>query len=296
MVRIMNELKLFNLYLEQGFKLIKCKGYNSECNPYTKGTTAEEKLKAYDTAKQPIDRGYTKEDFTGVSPEEATLWLKYGGWLGCLIPKGYIALDVVDFRNEYFESICRQLGIDPSIHKTPNGKFYLFQLKHDLKAATQVHTKSGIELTYRVGGKNYIILAPVPSREWELLLPLNELPGLPTAFYPYDRRDKNDVLICLSWELGDAWRDGLLDEWVDIDATYIGLLIDCYFSEYKIHDAFKIMYLEDYDADWTHYHYRRIKERLQGGDTEIWAGRFLREIRNDGLKKIEMFTELLLRA
>jgi len=295
MERNINELKpeeLFNLYLEQGCKLLRCKGYIPALNPHIK-TDAQ---KAYDTAKVAIDKDYTKEDFAGVSPEEATRWLKQGGWVGCRIPEEIIALDVDqdDFKNEYLESICAQFGIAPSIHKTPNGKHYLFQLKDDLPAATGVRTKCGTKVTYRVGGKSYLNLTPVPFREWELWQPLQELPVLPPAFYPYDRHDKTDILNCLSWKVGDARRNGLLDGWEDIDAAYMGLLFDCGISKRQIHDAFKIVFLTDYDEDWTLYHHRRTEERLKAGDPVIGAGSFIQKVKDSKLKEVEMFTKQLL--
>jgi hypothetical protein len=150
--------RIFKWYVEQGFRAIRCKGYHSKYN----------KEKDYKTAKEPIDGRFTDNDFKGIPVEDAEKWCHDGGWMGWLIPKGYIAIDVEgDYKVSLVEDICQILGLKPLVHVTKNGKHFLFKSEDDLSGASSIFTACGLEVTYRVGGKNYLILAPVDGRRWE---------------------------------------------------------------------------------------------------------------------------------
>ena len=81
-----SDKSLFNDYLTERFKALRCKGYHPRFNP----------KKDYKTAKEAIDNGFTKDDFSGLSLKEIEVWEKTGGWIGWVIPKGYIAIDAED--------------------------------------------------------------------------------------------------------------------------------------------------------------------------------------------------------
>ena len=286
-------VELVRLYLEEGFKLMKCIGENPRLNRFIK-TDAK---KAYKTAMIPLVKNFTNADFEGINAGEAVQWIEQKGYIGCVIPRGNILLGLNNdyFKIAYLESICAKLGIDPSIHNIASGKQYLFKLSKDLPAFPKVYTKSGIKVTYKVGGKGFIMLTPSQSKsDWELWQPLQELPELPEAFYPYDKRDKYDVLNCLSWEVGDAWRNGLLDTLNDIFAEYMSLLIECYISPEKIHEAFKMTLLDYYDKDITQENYRKAEEKMRSGEPVIRAGSFIHQVTKAGLTKVAKFAKELL--
>lgn len=155
------EITLNKQYIAHGFKALHCKGMNPKYNP----------LLDYDTAKQAIDSGFTKKDFSGLTLPEIVAWEKTGGWVGWVIPKSYIAIDVEDGVSiDYIKALCRTLNIKPPVHNSNKGKHFFFKLTQKLSAASKVVTKSGLKVTYRIGGKNYLILAPTNGRSWEVTL------------------------------------------------------------------------------------------------------------------------------
>src|SRR4030042_2315475 len=147
----MKELKqnfnksIYQQYLSEGFKAIRCKGYNTEYNPE----------KNYNIAKHAIDIGFTRDHFSGLKLLEIEAWEKTGGWLGWLIPKGYIAIDVENKESiEFIKSLCMKLNITPPEHNSNKGKHFFFKLPRNLSASSGVFTKCGLKVTHRIGGKN----------------------------------------------------------------------------------------------------------------------------------------------
>lgn len=279
----MTEHSLFNTYLSEGFKPLRCKGYNPHYNP----------KKDYKIAKQAIDEGFTKDDFSGLSLEEIEAWEKTGGWIGWVIPKGYIALDVEDKEScIYLESILK----DPAKHNTNRGKHYLCKTNGKLSASSEVYTKAGIKVTYRVGGKNYLILAPINNRSWEPWKFLKDLPELPKELFPYNQKDINDVLNVLSWGLGDVYRKGLFHGYDDIDTSFMAFLIDCELTEEQIHRAFRLVFLSAYDERRTQMMYDRAKAKLSSGDAIRGTGTFIQRLKELDMREIQNFAKQIQRA
>jgi hypothetical protein len=275
---------LFNTYLEEGFKAIKCKGYHPKYNPN----------KDYKIAKIPCIKGFTKENYISPTMQEVNEWVERGGWIGWLIPKGFIALDVEDKENiGYLESICHEKGIKPAIHLTKNGKHYLFKLDKKLSASSEVNTKAGIEVTYRIGGENYLILAPIDKRRWENLTPLKKLPELPIDFHPCDRKNIDDLLHVLSWQVGCQRRNGALNGWEDMDTSFMSLLIECGLTLDQIQESFELMFLDEYDEKGTEYMYQNNLDRRQSGEPIRGTGSFIGKIREHGLTAIETLVKSL---
>lgn len=271
---------LFRRYRKQGFKPVRCKGFHVHYNHEND----------YQIAKEPVDAGFTKEDYKWPNEKELLKWIKQGGWAGWLIPEGYIALDLEDKDSiKSIESYFKSKNLEPGVHNTNRGKFYFFKLNDKLTASSTVYTRCGLEVTYRVGGKNYVILAPINNRDWESWRPFNDLPELPSDFYPYSPDSIDEVLHCLSWQVGVCQRKGLLQGFEDIDLSYIAFLIECGLTLDQIHEAFQLVFLSDYEHDRTEYIYQRTKEKLTNGEIVRGTGSFLQQIKSLNLKLIERF-------
>ena len=191
-------------YYEYGFKAIRCKGYDKKYNPEND----------YKTSKEPVDSGFTNDDFSGLTLLEIESWEKAGGWIGWLIPKGLIILDVENSETiSYIKSLCNKLKIITPQHKTNSGKHFFFRTNKQLTGASEVFTKSGVTVTYRMGGKNYLILSPTNNRSWETALS-DKLPELPSELFPCDHKNPDELLNVLSWQIGSAYRNKLLHGYV----------------------------------------------------------------------------------
>jgi hypothetical protein len=148
-------------YITFGFKALRCKGFNPSYNSQ----------KDYKTAKEAIDTGYTDSNFQGLSLPEVEAWEKTGGWVGWVVPRGYIAIDVEDPESiSYLKSLFHSKGIIPPEHNTNKGKHFIFRTDKHLPGSQKIFLKCGLEVTYRVGGKNYLILSPTNGRTWEVPL------------------------------------------------------------------------------------------------------------------------------
>jgi hypothetical protein len=275
-----NEQPNYETYIQEGFKPVLCKGYHKKYNP-----TGD-----YRTAKEPIEKGYQKPEFQGKSLEELDKWLAAGGWVGCVIPPGYMAIDCEDREGLiYSKSVYRSAGIEPAMAITNNGEQHLFKCSGSYPAATAVFTKSGLKVTYRIGGKNYLILPPINGRTWGIWKPISELPELPDALRPYDPRCADDILNCLSWHIGECRRNGSLNGYEDVDCAYMALLISHGLSTDRIHDAFKLAFPADYDRDRTESICVRTRERMAAQDHLIGPGSLIYKAKELELKQLLKF-------
>jgi hypothetical protein len=116
-----NGKDLYSNYLNEGFKPLRCAGYNPEFN------REKDTGKKYRRAKEAIDKGFTKDNYKGLTISEIESWEKTGGWIGWAIPKGFIAIDVEDTASiRFIEDLCKQKNITLSVHITNNGKHFFF--------------------------------------------------------------------------------------------------------------------------------------------------------------------------
>ena len=271
-------------YQASGFKPLFCKGYHPKFNP----------TKNYKTAKEAVSFGFTLPGYQPPPLKEIQDWEKAGGWPGWVIPKKVIVLDVEEAGDiAQVKDICQARSLEPGIHQTNNGLHFLLLTDLELPAASTLFTKCGIKVTYRVGGKNYLILAPTNGRKWGLWKPLEDLPTLPNEFLPYDRKNVNDVLNCLSWQVGKAYRQSYLSGYEDLDAAFMALLIDCKSSKEQIHRAFQTTFGPEYDERQTEMMYERTRARMNNGDPILGAGTFLQRVKDQGLDEVGRFAREL---
>ena len=274
----------YNEYLSSGFIPLLCKGYHPKYN----------QCRIYDTAKQPAFDGWNSPEYIPPSLEKIEQWEREGGWTGWKIPEGVIALDVEDPEDiSFLLDICRKEGVEPSKHRTNNGFHFLFHTDRELSASSKVFVRVGLEVTYRIGGKNQLILAPTNGRSWEVWKPQNELPKLPEKLLPYDRKNPGHVLNCLSRQVGKAYRNSSLSGYEDLDFGFMGLLISCKVSLHEIEWAFAIIFGSDYDGRRTTLLYEKTRQKMENGEPAIGAGTFLQRVKERGLTMVERFAREL---
>lgn len=136
-------------------KLIPLKGMSS------KNKVAGTEGKRYSEAKKPSETGWNLPDYKGLSSDEAWNWeILYGGWIGMVIPSGFIVVDIDD-RGEagLLNDILKGQGLKYHYIATPNGGQFIFLdtgrvEKQNVKAFTPL----GFLADYRLPNKGYIVL------------------------------------------------------------------------------------------------------------------------------------------
>ena len=169
-------IPLYETYIANGFKALKCAGYHPSLNQES------DPGKKYKRAKTPITTGYTVQDYNSLTVPECEQWQAAGGWIGWVIPPGFVVLDIDndkwEERLDAVKAICIKHGLFPPIHKTNKGVHVFFKTSVNIPGDSKGTTKAGFKVTYRAGGKNLLILAPENNRTWEI--PLNgSLPEIP---------------------------------------------------------------------------------------------------------------------
>lgn len=281
---------LYEMYLKSGFKALKCAGYHPSQN---KESDLEKK---YKRAKEPITRGFTDLNYKGLTLKECEEWESKGGWIGWLIPRGMIVLDIdKEGWQERFASVmetCRKYALNPPIHKTNNGVHVFFKTATAIPGADNAYTKAGIKVTYRAGGKNQLILAPVNGRTWGVTLNGN-LPDIPVELTPYDLKNREDALNVLAVKLGEAIREGTLSGYEDIDLAFMSFLIGAGIAEGRALQVFEKVYQADYNERLTYQMYQRAESRIKNGEQVRGAGSFIYALKEKGLTEHERLAQCI---
>lgn len=274
------DLPTYKDYLSEGFIPLLCKGYHPKYNS----------KRDYKTAKKPILKGWNRPDYVPPTLKKIKDWEKTGGWIGWKIPQGQIFPDVEDQDDIiHVRTVCGERGIEPGIHKTNIGFHFAFRTNLQLPASSKVFTRCGAKVTYRVGGKNYLILSPTNGRTWESWKTYENLPEFPNEFLEYDRKNIDEVLACLSWEVRRAYREGHFSGYEDLDAAFMAFLITSKLTEEQVHRAFGITFGPDYDQRQTSLMYERTRTRIKNGDRILGGGTFMQRVKEHGLKEIGRF-------
>ncbi|MEN6373682.1 MAG: hypothetical protein ABFD75_02735 [Smithella sp.] len=266
-------------YLSFGFKAILLKGYNQKYN----------KKGDYKTAKQPVTTKFTSPDYKGLSLPEIEEAKKQGFWIGWLVPEGYIVIDSekADVIN-ILDNLARQLNC--SIQKTNRGKQYTLRCdKKDIPGSSEQFCAGGIPVTYRVAGKNYVIMPPTNNRTWERWTSPDKLSQLPELLLPYDPKNQQHIALCLAWSVGEAYREGSLVGWEDIDAAFMAYLFERNFSINLIHQCFRLVFADAYDPKRTEEMYMRVKTLKENKKRILGSRSFVKKIKDLKLAKIKRF-------
>lgn len=147
-------VNLAELFPNADLKIIKLFGY-SHLNRET------DEKKRYNLAKRPVMRGWNKKP--GLNARDINNWLNNQGWIGLLIPKGYIVVDI-DNENEgelIFKALLQENYKFHGI-KTINGYQFIFKSSGTISVqGVKVLMAGGFLGDYRLDGKGQIVL---PSR------------------------------------------------------------------------------------------------------------------------------------
>jgi hypothetical protein len=246
----------YEKYTEAGFKALKCRGYNPECK------VTNDNLR--NNAKIPYTHGFQKESFRGTSLEECNIWMKKKGWIGWVVPKNYIVLDVDKDPNHIaqIDSLIEQRGIDVPVHNTTNGKHYIFAVEKEYSANTAALLRLGFNVTYRIGGKSQLILAPMePERNWENIEALKNPAEIDEFLTPLNLKDRVQLIEAINIQLEYYYSKSILSG-VDLDFSYTGFLVDeVGVTQEEFIKLFSYLFGADFDEDQTELMYVRAKEK-----------------------------------
>jgi len=266
-------------YLKIGFKAIKLRGYNNRANPSG----------YYKTAKQSVTKKFTASDYSGMSLSEIEEAKKQGHWIGWLVPEGYI---VIDSENQAVIAVLDAMAKNDgcSVQKTRHGKQYLFYCdEKSIPASSEYFCEGGFPVTPRVAGKNYVIMPDTDDRYWEQWTEAEKLPHLPDILLPHDSGNQEQITLCLAWTVGEAYREGNLAGWEDIDAAFMAYLFERDFDIEFIHKCFNHVFTEKYDRKRTDDMYGRIKGLKLNGKKALGSGSFIKKIKDLKIEKIRSF-------
>ncbi len=168
---------LIDYFGAKNCKIIKLRGYYNNEN--------------YNVAKN----SYGKWEPT--SENEASYWIKAKGWLGLVIPDGYILVDVDNFKvgKKLYKAMKKNhrnfIGI-----RTPNGYHFIF--KDSKKVETQTThtlTTGGFVIDYKLAKKGYIVLPTenTENRKVKYIPDVRDLDYMPDIFLPVRQAKEEDA-------------------------------------------------------------------------------------------------------
>lgn len=171
--------KLLDLFPQA--KLIRLKGYSNGNTDYAKAKTPTDKWK----------------DAPGLSREEAKACLDQNGWLGVVIPEGYILIDVDNKQTgrAIHEAVSGKLQCI-SI-ETPNGSQFFFKDTGKVeRQRAKMLTVGGLVVDYRTANNGYIVL-PTENTEYRKVVYENDgnLDDMPLMFIPARGVNENDATL-----------------------------------------------------------------------------------------------------
>lgn len=136
----------------------------------------------YDEAKKPKGKWKNSKSLTN---DEIISWLDKGGWIGVIIPKGRILIDVDDsLDGEILKDLLEGENVDHHCIKTPNGYQFIFKCEAEetkqIKQVSKYVNRLGLVTDTRTSEAGYIVW-PTENTENRFLVTqsvgkLDELP------------------------------------------------------------------------------------------------------------------------
>lgn len=259
---------LYQKYTSNSYRIIFSTGYSTK-NEFRDLRDAM----AYAAAKKPVGAAWQKAENRTIA--QCRDWLSQEGWLAVVMPDQLIAVDVDGhpLKQQQYAAINKQHEKGCGVHQTTNGKHYVYLLPRDqverdkIKAASAVLTKCGLILTYRVGGKSNIIVAPTPGRAWESFKNNDELCEIPAEFRPLNTSDIKEIERALTFQLHQAYVNNQIQGNEHIDMMFMGAIVKkLNFNFERVEMLFQSIYKHDYNEHQTKANYERAKslEQAQG--------------------------------
>lgn len=163
--------EILRQYTDRGWQMVLCKGYHPAYNAQ----------RVYSTGKQPQANGWPNLRPTLA---EGIAWWALGGWIGVRVPAGIVALDIDTDEGRTW--VQANLKKEWTVSQTKNGYHLLFKAPEVEISGSTHSVQAGFKVTFRAAGKNQILVAPTPDRQW--LGPIaDEPPELPEALRPIPR-------------------------------------------------------------------------------------------------------------
>lgn len=159
-----------------GAKIIKLRGFTRKNMDYTK-------------AKMPPG-GYKWKQEANFPEEDITKWLKQNGWIGAVIPKDRIIVDIDDSEQG---SLVKNLLEGENFHhhciKTPNGWQFIFKAAQKetkkIKQIAKFYSQIGAVIDTRTAGAGYIVFPTKNTEERYIVTKsLQQLDELPSFLRP----------------------------------------------------------------------------------------------------------------
>lgn len=290
MMNIKEIKETLNLYKSLQFKPVLYTGFYQKYNPN----------KDYKKGKIPVSKGWTKEDYKIPTEKECLNWLKKDGWIGFLIPKNVIVLDIDDDINkDQIPALLKEKNITAPTHQSRNGFHNIFKTDDNIKSDSQAITKSGCPITYRAGGTSCIIFYPSDheNRKWIIPLPdsTDKLPELPEELKQIDKYSKDELLNALSYQIGYYCRgNNILSGFLGVDFAYCCYLVkDMKLTDIEIHNHFKTIFSTDYDHNRTEYLIFKTREDIKTSKKTIGIGTLIEKLKENSLEHIHNIIKIL---
>jgi putative DNA primase/helicase len=181
-------VELARLFPHSPIKIIKLLGFSQFNNE-------QDYERRYQAAKRPFMKGWQQMDKPGLSNEEMNSWMRLGGWVGLVIPKGFIVVDIDDPQEGeiiYQALITDQLNFHAI--KTVRGYQFFFGDNGKIKGQdATVLMASGCVGDYRLAERGQIVLPSenTKGREWVRIVD-GELSDMPIFFERLKKLNKEE--------------------------------------------------------------------------------------------------------
>lgn len=136
-----------------------------------KGFSSFNPKRDYGVAKEPANSGWNSQNAGNLSLSEINDWVGQGGWIGLVVPIGFIVVDVDDqSEGAIMRGVLLKTNTKHAAFRTPKGYQFIFMDAFTVRSQiTKALTLAGFIVDYRLPGKGYTILpieGNTPGRDW----------------------------------------------------------------------------------------------------------------------------------
>lgn len=191
--------------LEKWFNAFGIKPVFIKLRGYSRGNSD------YQKAKQPLSKGWSKIE-NSLSEKEINLHVRQGGWIGLVIPNGFIVVDV-DNKEQYqhLHNRLKDRGISHTAISTPNGGQLIFRDTGTVKKqGAKMITVGGIVVDYRIAGKGQIVMPTENTPERYVEHVDQTADDMPLFFRPVRQYNEGDIDSILPIPISEGQRDDTL--------------------------------------------------------------------------------------